>query len=30
MELQFATERLARSNVLDGARVVQDRVEIYE
>ncbi|KAF2023042.1 cytochrome P450 [Setomelanomma holmii] len=30
MELQFATERLARSNVLEGASVVQDEVEIYE
>ncbi|KAF2124927.1 cytochrome P450 [Dothidotthia symphoricarpi CBS 119687] len=31
MELHFATERLARSNVLDGARVVQDGdVEILE
>jgi cytochrome P450 len=30
MELQFATERLARSGVLDGARPVQDKVEIYE
>ncbi|KAH7072517.1 cytochrome P450 [Paraphoma chrysanthemicola] len=30
LELQFATERLARSNVLEGARVVQDEIEIYE
>lgn len=30
LELQFATERLARSGVLDGARAVQDKVEIYE
>jgi cytochrome P450 len=30
LELQFATERLARSNVLEGARVVQEKVEIYE
>jgi cytochrome P450 len=30
MELQFATERLARSNVLQGARAVQENVEIYE
>ncbi|KAL5119152.1 hypothetical protein ACEQ8H_002859 [Pleosporales sp. CAS-2024a] len=30
LELQFATERLARSAVLDGAKVVQDRVEIYQ
>lgn len=30
MELQFATERLARSNVLDGARAIQEEVEIYE
>ncbi|KAF1843493.1 cytochrome P450 4A10 [Cucurbitaria berberidis CBS 394.84] len=30
MELQFATERLARSNVLDGARPVQGEVEIFE
>jgi cytochrome P450 len=30
LELQFATERLARSNVLEGAKAVQDNVEIYE
>ena len=30
MELQFATERLARSNVLDGARATQDEIKIYE
>jgi cytochrome P450 len=30
LELQFATERLARSNVLEGARAVQGKVEIYE
>jgi cytochrome P450 len=30
LELQFATERLARSNVLDYARAVQEEVEIYE
>ncbi|KAF2824495.1 cytochrome P450 [Ophiobolus disseminans] len=30
MELQFATERLARSNVLDGARAVQEEIEIFE
>jgi len=30
MELQFATERLARSGVLDGARAVRERVEIFE
>jgi cytochrome P450 len=30
MELQFATERLARSGVLEGARSVQEKVEIYE
>lgn len=30
LELQFATERLARSGVLDGAKAVQDKVEIYE
>lgn len=30
LELQFATERLAKSNVLDGARAVQSEVEIYE
>jgi cytochrome P450 len=30
LELQFATERLARSNVLAGARAVQSEVEIYE
>jgi cytochrome P450 len=30
MELQFATERLARSGVLDGARAVQEEVLIYE
>jgi cytochrome P450 len=30
MELQFATERLAKSSILDGARVVQGEVEIYE
>jgi cytochrome P450 len=30
LELQFATERLARSNVLEGAKAVQDDVEIYE
>jgi cytochrome P450 len=30
MELQFATERLARSSVLDGAKAVQNEVEIYE
>jgi cytochrome P450 len=30
LELQFATERLARSNALEGAKAVQDSVEIYE
>ncbi|KAH7382607.1 cytochrome P450 [Phaeosphaeria sp. MPI-PUGE-AT-0046c] len=30
LELQFATERLARSNVLEGANAVQESVEIYE
>ncbi|RMZ73528.1 cytochrome P450 [Pyrenophora seminiperda CCB06] len=30
MELQFATERLARREALDGARAVQNEVEIYE
>ncbi|KAJ5024370.1 hypothetical protein J3E72DRAFT_343986 [Bipolaris maydis] len=30
MELQFATERLAKTGVLDGARAVQKDVEIYE
>lgn len=30
MELQFATERLARTGVLDGARTTQEEVEIYE
>ncbi|XP_014559029.1 hypothetical protein COCVIDRAFT_13940 [Bipolaris victoriae FI3] len=30
MELQFATERLAKTGVLDGARAVQKEVEIYE
>ncbi|OAL03398.1 cytochrome P450 [Phaeosphaeriaceae sp. SRC1lsM3a] len=30
LELQFATERLARSNVLEGAKAVQENVEIYE
>lgn len=30
LELQFATERLGRTGVLDGARVGQDEVEIYE
>ncbi|KAJ4363109.1 hypothetical protein N0V83_010229 [Neocucurbitaria cava] len=30
LELQFATERLARSSVLDGARAVQTEVEIFE
>jgi len=30
MELQFSTERLGRSGVLDGASVVQNDVEIYE
>jgi len=30
LELQFATERLARSNVLEGANAVQKEVEIYE
>jgi cytochrome P450 len=30
LELQFATERLARSKVLDGAKALQDRVEIFE
>ena len=30
LELQFATERLARSSVLVGARVEQDHVEIFE
>jgi cytochrome P450 len=30
MELQFATEKLARSGVLDGARALQDEVQIYE
>jgi cytochrome P450 len=30
LELQFATERLARSNALEGAKAVQDNVEIYE
>jgi cytochrome P450 len=30
LELQLATERLARSNVLDGAKAVQENVEIYE
>jgi cytochrome P450 len=30
MELQFATERLGRSGVLDGASVVHKEVEIYE
>jgi len=30
MELQFATERLAKSEVLDGGRPVQDEVKIYE
>lgn len=30
LELHLATERLASSKVLDGGRVVQDDVEIYE
>ena len=30
MELQFATERLARREALDGATAVQSNVEIYE
>jgi cytochrome P450 len=30
MELQFATEGLAKIGVLDGARVMQKEVEIYE
>lgn len=30
LELQFATERLARSNALQGAKPVQESVEIYE
>ncbi|EFQ93141.1 hypothetical protein CFE70_005086 [Pyrenophora teres f. teres 0-1] len=30
MELQFATERLARREALDGAKAVQSQVEIYE
>ncbi|KAF1945070.1 cytochrome P450 4A10 [Clathrospora elynae] len=30
LELQFATERLARSNVLEGVRAVQSEVEIFE
>ncbi|KAF1832670.1 cytochrome P450 4A10 [Decorospora gaudefroyi] len=30
LELQFVTESLARSNVLCGARAVQNEVEIYE
>jgi cytochrome P450 len=30
LELQFATERLARSNVLEGATAVQEEVKIYE
>jgi cytochrome P450 len=30
LELQFATDRLARSNVLQGASAVQENVEIYE
>lgn len=30
MELQLATERLARREALDGAKAVQDKVEIYE
>ncbi|KAF2847065.1 cytochrome P450 4A10 [Plenodomus tracheiphilus IPT5] len=30
LELQLATERIGRSNVLEGARVVQDEIEIYE
>lgn len=30
LELQFATERLARSNVLEGATAVQEQVEIME
>ncbi|KAF1913176.1 cytochrome P450 [Ampelomyces quisqualis] len=30
LELQLATEKLARSNVLDGSKAVQEHVEIYE
>jgi hypothetical protein len=30
LELQFATERLGKSGVLDGAKVMQQEVEIYE
>ena len=30
LELQFATERLGKSGVLDGAKVMQREVEIYE
>lgn len=30
MELQFATERMARTKVLDGAKATQAEVEIYE
>ncbi|KAL6154830.1 hypothetical protein ACJQWK_01335 [Exserohilum turcicum] len=30
VELQFATERLGRSGILDGARIVQSEVDIYE
>ncbi|KAH7379585.1 cytochrome P450 [Pyrenochaeta sp. MPI-SDFR-AT-0127] len=30
MELQFTTERLAKTNVLDGAMAVQDNIEILE
>lgn len=30
LELQFATERLAKSGVLEGAKALQSEVEIYE